>query len=143
VLLSDFEAELSAADVSSWNDALQSTPVFVSLPKFEMRSSASLNEALEMLGIEEAFIPGTADFGRKVEPGVSVHISSVIHEAYVKVDEKGTEAAAATGIEASVTSVPDYPYFEATRPFLFQIQDRLTGSVLFMGRVVDPTEKAD
>ena len=67
----------------------------------------------------------------------------MIHEAYVKVDEKGTEAAAVTVVVDEPTSAPAYPYFQATRPFLFQIQDQLTGSVLFMGRVVDPTEKAD
>ena len=143
VLLSALEAELSAADITSWNAALQPTPVFVSLPKFEMRSAATLNTALEALGMEKAFIPGEADFGRKVDPGSSVYISSVIHEAYVKVDEKGTEAAAVTVVVDEPTSAPAYPYFQATRPFLFQIQDQLTGSVLFMGRVVDPTEKAD
>ena len=76
VLLSALEAELSAADITSWNAALQPTPVFVSLPKFEMRSAATLNTALEALGMEKAFIPGRADFGRKVDPGSSVYISS-------------------------------------------------------------------
>ena len=143
VSLSELEAGLQSEDLLNWRDALEATPVFVRLPKFEMRSRASLKEALQALGMQDAFLSGVADFSRKVEPGESVHISAVVHEAYVKVDEKGTEAAAATAVVSSETSVPDYPYFEATRPFLFQIQDRLTGSVLFMGRVVDPSQAAD
>jgi serpin B len=64
-------------------------------------------------------------------------ISQVVHEAYVKVDEEGTEAAAATAVVMQDTAVGDM--FYADHPFLFIIRDDLTGSILFMGRVVDPS----
>ncbi|MEM2276899.1 MAG: serpin family protein, partial [Thermoproteota archaeon] len=62
----------------------------------------------------------------------------VIHQAYVKVDEKGTEAAAATAVIIGITAVPETKVFRADRPFLFIIQEKETGSILFMGRIVNP-----
>ena len=137
--LAEFEDLLTAEDMLNWGQQLADTPVFVSLPRFEMRSSASLMESLIALGMVDAFSGVAADFSRMTDPSFGLYISAIVHEAYVKVNEEGTEAAAATAVVASPSSVPDYPTFNAAKPFLFQIQDRLTGSVLFMGRVVDPS----
>jgi serpin B len=68
-------------------------------------------------------------------------IAEVIHQAFVEVDEKGTEAAAATAVEMEITAMPTepvIPVFRADRPFIFLIQEKETGSILFMGRVVNP-----
>ncbi|MEK6850144.1 MAG: serpin family protein, partial [Nanoarchaeota archaeon] len=67
-------------------------------------------------------------------------ISFVIHQAYVKVDEEGTEAAAATAVGVGITSVSPRKEFRADHPFIFIIQEKETGNILFMGRVVDPTK---
>jgi len=67
-------------------------------------------------------------------------ISEVIHQGYIKVDEEGTEAAAATAVIMELTSLPPpKPVFNADHPFIFLIQDQETGNILFMGRVTDPT----
>jgi serpin B len=71
--------------------------------------------------------------------GRDLFISEVIHQAYVKVDEKGTEAAAATAVVMELTAVPETKIFRADRPFLFIIQEKETGGMLFMGRIVNPT----
>jgi serpin B len=65
-------------------------------------------------------------------------IDVVIHEAYVKIDEEGTEAAAATGVGMTESSEPKYHYVSADHPFLFLVRDRITDSVLFIGRVANP-----
>ena len=138
ISLADYEAQLTVDDMQEWTSSLGPQTVFVSLPRFEMRSTSNLNEALMALGMIDVFVPGVADLSGMSEG--SLFVSDVVHEAYVKVNEEGTEAAAATAAVVGEASVPDYPFFEATRPFLFQIRDVLTDSVLFMGRVTDPTE---
>ena len=70
---------------------------------------------------------------------INLFISAVAHQAYVKIDEEGTEAAAATAVVAVTDSVPAYHYVTADHPFLFMVRDRITDSVLFIGRVADPT----
>jgi serpin B len=92
-----------------------------------------LEEALKALGMVNAF-GGGADFsGMFGTRGPS--ISAVLHKAFVEVNEEGTEAAAATGVMMTIRANPG---FRADHPFLFLIRDRRTGSVLFMGRVLDP-----
>jgi serpin B len=69
-------------------------------------------------------------------------IDGVFHKAFVKVNEEGTEAAAATGLTMSLTSLPAEPeIFRADHPFLFLVRDRVTGSILFMGRLADPGDE--
>jgi serpin B len=92
--------------------------------------------ALKDLGILDAFSPGVADFSR-ITGDRSLHIQTVVHQAFIAVDEHGTEAAAATGVGVGTTSVP-VP-FRADRPFLFFIVDHVTETLLFMGRVADPS----
>lgn len=119
------------------------TPVRVALPKFELTGeSVSLTKPLKTLGMVSPFSEEKADFSGMLAPSVDkLHISDVIHKAFVRVDEKGTEAAAATAVVmAGATSIPVDPpkVFRADRPFLVFIRDVPTNTVLFTGRIVSP-----
>lgn len=132
------EEGFSADALAGWTATLRKEEVEVHLPRFKVESQFnSMAETLAALGMTDAFNPSLADFsGISTEP---LFISDVIHKAFVQVDEKGTEAAAATGVMMRTTAMPMPPkVFRADHPFLFLIRDKETGSVLFMGRVVDP-----
>ncbi len=111
--------------------------VSVKLPRFEFRSKVALADALSAMGMPTAF-SDAADFAG-IDGQRDLHLQQVVHEAYVKVNEAGTEAAAATAVIGGTTGVPEPRAFEATRPFLFAVRDRATGAVVFLGRVVDPS----
>lgn len=113
--------------------------VNLTMPKFEFRTQAGLNDALRELGMTTAFDSGTADFtGMTAEE--PLYISDVIHEAYIAVDEEGTEAAAATAVVMRAAGMPVDPVrLTIDRPFLFALRDIETGALLFLGRVTDPT----
>ena len=130
--IKSLEESLSAQKISKWNDELLEGRLFVQIPKFTMETDYDLIPELKKLGIKAAF--GPADFS-----GISnadLFIDQAVHKAFVDVNEVGTEAAAATGI-AMMESMP--PSFMADHPFVFIIQDKETGVILFMGKVVDPT----
>lgn len=132
--LAAFESELDMDQLDSIIGSLEeSWYVPISLPRFEARKHADLSAVLQELGVKDLF--GGADLSGMSDGGLWV--GSVQHEAVVKVNEEGTEAAAATGVEIPGSA----PAMElnADRPFLFFIRDRQTGSILFMGRVADPT----
>ncbi|MFC4448303.1 serpin family protein [Halorussus aquaticus] len=137
----EFERGLDAARLGELLDATETREVEVRLPKFEFRSSLELSERLEAMGMTTAFtrsanLDGMADG----DADANLKLGSVVHEAYVGVDEQGTEAAAATGVEAEFTAAaPDPATFAADRPFLFAIRHRPTNAPLFLGRVADPT----
>ncbi|MBW2256513.1 MAG: serpin family protein [Deltaproteobacteria bacterium] len=132
------EEGLTAAQIDGWIADLETAEMLLILPKFEMTYDLSLSETLRDLGMTSAFEPLSADFSGMADlVEGSLFISDVVHKAYVKVDEEGTEAAAATGVVVGVTSAPIG--FQADHPFLFLIRDDLTGSILFMGRVADPS----
>ncbi len=133
------ENELSGSFVSTVLAELTEVEVALRVPKFQFTAEFELSTQLSNLGMPTAFSP-RADFsGMTTE--THLWIDSVIHKAFVAVDEKGTEAAAATAVEMKTESEPMPPEttFEANRPFLFFIHDRETGAVLFLGRVVEPT----
>ena len=112
------------------------------LPKFTFGFESGLNKALQALGMTDAFEAGIANFsGIDGVPG-NLFISLVQHKSFVAVDEQGTEAAAATAIVFVGTSAPA-ENFDMTfdRPFMFAIVDEPTGSLLFLGRVLDPTQE--
>jgi len=109
----------------------------ICLPKFDVETKYFMRETLSNLGMLTAFT-GEADFSG-MTGGRDLFISQVIHQAYVKVDEKGAEAAAATAVVMKLTSVPEAKVFRADRPFIFIIQEKQTGIILFMGRVSNPT----
>jgi serpin B len=111
----------------------------VKLPKFEMRTNLDLVDALEMSGMTAMFDPKKADFtGITVED--PLFVSAVLHEGFIRVDEAGTEAAAATAMVMVAGSAPsqDIQQFYAERPFTFLIIDKPTGEILFISRVVKP-----
>ncbi len=87
-----------------------------------------------------AFQPDQADFSG-MDGSKNLYISDVLHKAFISLDENGTEAAAATAVVVGVTSMPAEPVnLTIDRPFLFAIQDKPTGEILFLGRVVDPAK---
>ncbi len=132
------ESALDGAQVESIFASLKTTPVHVTLPKFTIQGATiSLKDELSKLGMTDAFDPAKANFSALAAQPIV--ISDVLHQAYVSVDENGTKAAAATGVIAVPTAVPEEPVtFDANRPFLFAIRDIPTNSVLFVGRVLDP-----
>ena len=133
--LAAIEASLSKANLERWLGQLRSQTVRVALPRFKLDFRADLAKTLEAMGMTDAFRSGKADFsgmtGRR-----DLFIGMVIHQAQVNVNEEGTEAAAATAVKMKRTSLPTA--FVAEHPFLFLIRDDQTGSILFMGRVVNP-----
>ena len=135
----EIEARLGAGLLDEVRDALAETEIRLSLPKFEFRTQAELVSALGALGIRDAFDPGLADF-TGISTAEPLYVSGVLHEAFITVDEAGTEAAAATAVVIGTTSAPitEIVDVDVDRPFLFGLQDRETGSVLFLGRVLDP-----
>jgi serpin B len=137
--LAELEAALTAERLDEWTSRLGERRVALTFPRFRVERGFSLNDALGLLGMRRAF--GKADFSGMV-PGGGVFISEVLHKAFVDVDERGTEAAAATAVVMMRASMetPETPVaFRADHPFLVLIRDRATGSILFMGRVADPT----
>lgn len=138
--LADVEIQLATGAIAEPLDDLARTPVEVWLPKFKMTQQLDLGSTLKAMGMPLAFSE-QANFKGMV-PDIDVFISKAIHKAFVEVDEKGTEAAAATAVVIGLTSAPMEPeqpkVFRADRPFLFLIRHRESGAVLFMGRVADP-----
>jgi serpin B len=112
------------------------TEVQLSLPKFEYEYKRTLNDDLVALGMGVAFDPYNADFSNITDQGI--FISRVIHQTYIKTDEEGTEAAAATVVEFEFTSIPSTTVVNVNRPFLYFIRETTTGTIVFMGQVVDP-----
>ncbi len=136
--LSEVEAGLSSARISDIRAQLIRQPVQVWLPRFSMTKSEEMSDVLKELGMKSAFDPNAADFSR-ISSTEELYISDVFHKAFINVDETGTEAAAATAVVIGVTAIAPLPEFRADHPFLFFIMDKRTGAILFMGRVVDPT----
>ncbi|ALG08649.1 hypothetical protein AOZ06_18540 [Kibdelosporangium phytohabitans] len=116
---------------------VQPAVVELALPRFTVRSGMDLSETLAQAGMADAFGPG-ADFSG-ITGDTPLAIGSVRHKTFVQVDEEGTEAAAATGVEVVTTSAPQSYRVTVDRPFFFVITDTGTGAPLFLGRVNDPS----
>jgi serpin B len=135
--LNSFERGLDGGALRRIASGLSNTQVILSMPKFSFRSTAKLKDALSELGMPLAFTD-RADFSG-MSKQESLEIADVLHQAFIAVDEKGTEAAAATAVLARLTSAPQRQVeLKIDRPFLFLIQDDETGAILFMGRLADP-----
>ncbi|UCG87709.1 MAG: serpin family protein [Gemmatimonadota bacterium] len=128
--------QLTQENWSEWVGQIHTEEIHVSIPKFTLEYEIKLNDALTALGMGIAF-SDTADFTRMYAPG-EIFISEVKHKTFVDVNEEGTEAAAATSVGMAPTSMP--LSFIVDRPFVFVIRERLSGTILFMGKVVDPTQ---
>ncbi|MBI5684280.1 MAG: serpin family protein [Verrucomicrobia bacterium] len=137
--LAALENSLTPANLAKWTQSMSSPEVRVYLPKFKMTCRFGLNDTLKAMGMGDAFDPGRADFSG-MDGGRNLFISAALHKAFVEVNEQGTEAAAATGIGIALTSLPAPPIeFRADHPFLFLIREKSTDSILFIGRVTNPT----
>jgi serpin B len=140
--LESIEPTLTAEKLNEYKSQMEETNLdAIYLPKFEFDSKYFMKDALSALGMPTAF-SSNADFSG-MTGNKDLFISEVIHQAYVKVDEEGTEAAAATAIVVETTSAGpgDSKIFRADHPFIFIIQEKETGNILFIGRVTDPTKQ--
>lgn len=139
--LSTTEASLSSDTLSVLQQSATSRRVMVYFPKFTLKTRYSLPDTLGAMGMPTAFTDN-ADFSG-MDGTKNLLISDVIHQAFVDVNEEGTEAAAATAVVMRLAVAPanpePVPVFRADHPFIFLIQDDETGAILFMGRVINPT----
>ena len=134
-----FEISLNLEKYEDWKHRMKKIELDkIYLPKFTLETKNYLKKALKSMGLTSAFSPNEANFSNITKS--KVYISSVIHQAYISVDEIGTKAAAATAVPMAACIEPPKPIFNANHPFLFVIQDNLTGIILFMGKMMDPTK---
>jgi serpin B len=139
--LSGIEKKLSSESLKKWVaelDKQSARETHLHLPKIRLETSYDLVPACKSLGMKDALKAGSADFRGMGWPKGDLWIAQIKHKAYLEVNEEGTEAAAATAVEAVTRSVVPDPVFRADHPFLFVIRDDKFGSVLFVGRMVDP-----
>lgn len=135
--LSDLDS-LNEKNISQLKTALKKEEVVVYMPKFTFETKYSMSETFKKMGMPTAF-SGVADFSGMTGKQ-DLFIDFVIHQAFVDVNEEGTEAAAATGAGMAMIAAPG-TVFSADHPFLFIIQEKATGNILFFGQVIDPTVK--
>lgn len=139
--LTELEDSVNTNRFREWMNALAWRQVTVFFPKFTMTCEFQLRSALADMGMPIAFT-GEADFSGMTGEK-DLFISEVVHKAFVDVSEEGTEAAAATGVMMEyISEQPLFPpaVFRADHPFIFVIRDNHSGSILFIGRVVDPSK---
>ncbi|MEN3008576.1 serpin family protein [Pseudothermotoga sp.] len=137
VRLSDVERKFSLQRLMHWLENLKILEVQVYLPRFKVEQRFSLKEILTKMGMVDAFTD-SADFS-KIDGTKMLKIQNVIHQAFVEVNEEGTEAAAATAVIIGIKMGPKIPIiFKVDRPFLFFIHEKSNNVILFMGRVMKP-----
>ena len=134
--LAGVERYLTLKSLRIWLRQLQEEDLIVSVPRFKAGSDLLLNDVLKGMGMKDAFAAGAADFSG-MTGGKELFIGAVVHKALVEVAEEGTEAAASTAVVMKKGPAPKQ--FRADHPFIFLIRDKISGSILFMGRVADPT----
>lgn len=141
--LAALQRTLAGGGLAGTLRGLRPERVAVALPTFELHDRLELRAPLSRLGMPVAFTDAADFSGIAGGPG-DLTISRVIHEAYIRVDEQGTEAAAATGTVITPTSAPAPPSirFDVDRPFAFVLRDRATDTILFDGVVSTPTPPA-
>lgn len=135
----ELEQNLTAESLDAWREGLADQRLEVYLPKFRIERTFQLGRTLAAMGVHDAFVLGKADFAGMDGRTDRLFIGGVIHKTYVDVNEEGTEAAAATAVGMFSGMPVSPPVFRADHPFLFLIQENRTGSILFMGRVIDPS----
>ncbi|XP_059354984.1 alpha-1-antitrypsin homolog [Carassius carassius] len=133
--MKEIEESISRRHLESWHDKLFRSSVDLFMPKFSITATSKLKGILQDMGVTDAF-SDTADFSGMTGE-VKVMVSQVVHKAVLSVDEKGTEAAAVTTIEIMPMSLPDSVILN--RPFLVLIVEDTTKSILFMGKITNPT----
>ncbi|XP_065586437.1 serpin E3 [Cyrtonyx montezumae] len=134
--LSQIETHLSAKTIALWSSSLKRTKMDIFLPRFSIQSLFDLKTVFSALGIRDAFDPITANF-KGISEQAGLYISEAIHKAKIEVTEDGTKASGATAMVLLKRSRT--PIFKADRPFTFFLRQANTGSVLFIGRVTNPS----
>jgi len=129
------EASLSAGSLEEWRGSLEGKRLQIFFPKFSLDVKYDLKDDLKEMGVRSVFDIDRADLSGIAEGG-PLYVSDGVHKAFINVSERGTEAGATTAL-IPTTSGP--PTFLANHPFIFVIQDRETGSILFIGRLSDPS----
>ena len=135
--LAALEKSLTAGNLAKWHAKLSDHQVDIRMPKFKTTAEFRLDKVLQEMGMRDAFDKDKADF-TGLSSVKELCITAVVHKAFVDVNEVGTEAAAATAVAIGLQSLPPPATFHADHPFIYLIRDNKTGSVLFMGRVVNP-----
>ena len=139
--LPELEQQLSPELLSAVLAGMQQRDVEIFLPRFTLESSFGLKDPLAEMGMPDAFQPGVADFSA-MDGAKDLFISLVLHKAWGEVNEQGTEAAAATVVTIGTTAVFTRAVFRADHPFIFFIRDTQSGSLLFIGRLSEPSQAA-
>jgi serine protease inhibitor len=136
--LDAIESSLTAEKLEEWKSQMKEFKLdAIYLPKFEFDAKYFMKDTLSAMGMPMAFTWPGANFSG-MDGTNNLYISSVIHQAFIKVDEEGTEAAAAAAIVTTFGSAGPSNIFRADHPFIFIIQEKETGNILFLGRVIDP-----
>ncbi|UCD03495.1 MAG: serpin family protein [Candidatus Woesearchaeota archaeon] len=136
--LASIENEFTVENLNKWKNMLENQRVDIYIPKFTFETKYFMSNDLKKMGMTVAFSEN-ADFSG-MDGTRMLFIDFVIHQAFVEVNEEGTEAAAATGVGMALTSLPiEQKVFRADHPFIFIIQDRETGNILFIGRMSNPS----
>ena len=137
--VNDLAAALTPTLFQSLDAAGAEREVELTMPRFRMEWEGYFTEPLKAMGMRDAFIGGVANFSRLAPAkGDALYISYVKQNSFVDVNEVGTEAAAVTTVGVGVTSMPIRPVVRVDRPFLFAIRERLSGTLLFVGKIVEP-----
>jgi serpin B len=135
----ELEQRLNAEYLEGIRDGLANENLHITMPLFEFTESIQLGNILKLMGMESAF-DSRANFSG-ITGNRDLYISDVVHKAFVKVDETGTEAAAATAVVMNLRAMPEAPVeMNIDKPFVFFILDNETGSIVFMGRVMNPAD---
>jgi serpin B len=133
------ERAMNPNKLATWTSECRNQKIMVTIPKFKISSDLRLNGLLQALGVKDAFNPKRADFSGMDGRQHWLYLSDVLQKAFIEVDEKGTEAAAAS---ATMMTHSSPPMFYADHPFVFVLRETATGSILFMGRVANPLSEA-
>ena len=137
--LSDIIFSINESNFSLWLDSSDTATAKIYMPKFKIDYKTLLNDVLSNMGMAIAFTDA-ADFSRLFEEPLDLFISRVIHQAVIEVNEEGSEAAAATAVEIMETSLPPEPEnITINEPFIFFIREKHSSSILFAGKLMDPS----
>ena len=129
------DSSLNTLNIEDWNSRFDEIKINIDIPKFKFKTEYNLNNVLTKMGMVDAFSEIDADFSG-MDGKKSLFISDILHKAFVEVNEKGTEAAAATAVILTTSVVTNT--FNADHPFVFLIQHESTGAILFMGKIMSP-----
>ncbi|UVI31586.1 serpin family protein [Paenibacillus spongiae] len=142
VTLDELEAELLRKP-EMWRSGYTEGKGIIELPRFNITYKAKLNDALQSLGMKEAFASEHADFSGMIKDQSTLFIGNVVHKAFIEVNEQGTEAAAVTSIQMDGSSEsPQYDFrMTVNRPFFFAVEEQKTGALVFLGSIKDPTKE--